>query len=285
VASPGLLSNDTTNNALITSYGFNGTEQTVPGTNTATAQGGAVSVNANGGFTYSPAIGFTGTDAFRYVLTNSGGSSTTQVIILVTPPAPLAANDSHSTPQNTQLNITAPGVFGNDVLEGATLASYGASSGLEEITPGAPTATASGGVIRLDADGSFRYDPASGFTGSDSFRYVIANNGGTAVATVTLQVTATNTVDFVVTSPGFNFQFSGVPGVNPVLTLTRGRTYRFRIQTSSIHPFEILDAPAGSVTNNNISDGILVFAVPADADTYRYHCSLHAFGNSIQTTP
>lgn len=285
VPPPGLLFNDTSNNAGIASYGVNGTEQSILGTNTATAQGGSTNVTANGGFTYTPPNQFTGSDAFRYVLTNSGGSSAAQVSITVTPRAPLAVNDSHATTQGTQLNVAAPGVLGNDVLEGATLAGYGASTGNEQTTPGAPAATAAGGVIRLDANGSFRYDPASGFTGSDSFRYTIANTGGTATATVTLQVTASDAVDFTVTSPGFNFQFSGVSGMNPVLTLTSGRTYRFRIQTSSIHPFEILDAPPGSVTNNNISNGILTFAVPAGPGAYRYHCSLHDFGNSIQTTP
>lgn len=285
VPAPGVLANDTTNNAAIASYGTTGNEQTNLGTNTATAQGGTVNVAATGEFAYTPAASFTGSDAFRYVLTNSGGSSTAQVNVTVTPRAPIAVNDSHSTTQGTQLNISAPGVLGNDTLEGAALSSYGASSGLEQTTAGAPTATAAGGVIRLNADGSFLYDPPGGFTGNDSFKYTIANAGGTGTATVTIQVTASNTIDFIVTSPGFNFQFSGVAGLNPVLTLTRGRTYRFQIQTAAIHPFEILDAPPGTVTNNNISDGILTFAVPAGPDTYRYHCSIHAFGNQIQTTP
>ncbi|MFL6247174.1 MAG: Ig-like domain-containing protein, partial [Thermoanaerobaculia bacterium] len=285
VPAPGILANDTTNNATIASYGTIGNEQTLLGTGTATAQGGNVRVAATGGFAYTPANNFTGADAFRYVLTNSGGSSTAQVSVTVTPPAPTAVDDSQSTAQGTQLDVGEPGVFGNDTLEGATLASYGASTGSEQTTPGAPTATAAGGTIRLNADGSFRYDPAGSFTGNDSFKYVIANAGGTGIATVTLHVTATSDVDFVVTSPGFSYAFTGVSGTNPVLTLTRGRTYRFRIQTSVAHPFEILEAPQGTVTNNNISDGILTFAVPAGPGTYRYHCSIHEFGNVIETTP
>jgi hypothetical protein len=70
-----------------------------------------------------------------------------------------------------------------------------------------------------------------------------------------------------------------------VLTLQRGRTYRFDVRTDSLHPIEILDAPEGSVTNNNISRGILTFTVPAEAENYRYICSLHAFGNVINTVP
>jgi plastocyanin len=285
VPAPGVLANDTPNSAAIASYGVTGPEQTLIGTSTATAQGGSVSVAANGGFTYTPAINFSGSDAFRYVLTNSGGSSNAQVSVTITPPAPVAVNDSRSTTQGTQLNVAAPGVLGNDTLNGAAIASYGASSGSEQTTLGASTATAAGGTIRLEADGSFQYNPSGSFTGNDSFKYTISNAGGTAVATVTVAVQASNAIDFTVTSPGFNFQFTGVSGPNPVLTLTQGRTYRFRINTSAIHPFGIQDAPPGSVTNNNISSGTLIFAVPAGPGTYRYHCTIHEFGNSIQTTP
>lgn len=282
---PGVLANDTLNNAAIASYGVNGPEQTTLGINTPTTQGGSVNLGANGGFAYTPANGFTGFDAFHYVLAGSGGSSTAQVSITVTAPPPVAVNDSHTTQQGTQLNVAAPGVLGNDTLNGATIGGYGASSGVEQTTIGASTPTAAGGTIRLNADGSFRYDPSGSFTGNDTFKYVLINSGSAATATVTINVTAANTIDFVVTSPGFFYQFTGVSGSNPVLTLTRGRTYRFQINTSAIHPFEILDAPGGTVTNNNISNGILTFAVPAGAGTYRYHCSIHPFGNNINTTP
>jgi hypothetical protein len=285
VPAPGVLANDVTNNAAIASYGVNGAEQSTIGGNTNTAQGGSVSLAANGGFAYTPANGFTGNDAFRYVLTNSGGSANAQVSVTVTPPAPVAANDFLSATQGTQLNVTAPGILGNDTLHGALLSGYGAASGAEQSSIGAPTPTSAGGTIRVNADGSFRYDPAGNFSGSDTFKYAVTNATATVTATVTITVSANNSIDFTVTSPGFNYQFSGVSGLNPVLTLTRGRTYRFRITTSAAHPFEILDAPPGSVTNNNIFDGILIFAVPAAGNDYRYHCSIHEFGNSINTTP
>lgn len=285
VPAPGVLINDTTNNAAIASYGVNGSEQTVLGTNTATSQGGSVSLGANGGFTFTPAGNFTGSDAFRYVLTNSGGSASAQVSVTVTPPAPIAVNDSQGTTQGTQLNVSAPGVLENDDLNGAVIASYGATSGSEQTTLGASTATAAGGAIRLNADGSYRYDPSGSFTGTDSFKYAVSNAGGTSIATVTILVQANDAVDFTVTSPGFSYVFTGVGGSNPVLTLTRGRTYRFRITTALAHPFEIIDVPPGSVINNNISNGILIFAVPPGPGTYRYHCSIHEFGNVIETVP
>jgi len=137
----------------------------------------------------------------------------------------------------------------------------------------------------LNGDGSFRYTPQGTFAGTDSFKYVLTNSAGNSTGTVSIAVQAPAGPDFVVTSPGFFYEISGLSGQNPVLTLTRGRTYTFEINTSSIHPFEILNAPPGSVTNNNISNGILTFRVPAAAQNYAYECSIHGFGNIIQTVP
>lgn len=202
------------------------------------------------------------------------------------PPAPVAADDTLAASQDTLLNVAAPGVLVNDTLNGATIASFGASTGTEQATLGAATPTAQGGSVVLNATGAFTYTPRSGFNGADTFRYVLRNTGGSSTATVTINVQAkTTTPDFVVESPGFFYTFSGVSGQNPVITLTRGRTYVFQIDTDASHPFEIRDAPPGSVTNNNISNGILTFAVPAAARNYSYRCSIHIFGNTIQTVP
>ena len=283
---PGVLANDTPHNAPIASYGaVSGAEQSVLGSATATAQNGSIRLNADGGFTYIPAGGFVGSDSFKYTLTNAAGSSTATVNITVLPPPPTALNDTFAATQNTTLNAAAPGVLANDTLIGAAISAYGAATGSEQSAIGASTPTAQNGTIRLNADGSFRYDaPSATFTGSDTFLYILTNAGGSATATVTINVQASGP-DFTVTSPGFFFSFTGVSGQNPVLTLTRGRTYTFRITTSSVHPFQILEAPEGSVTNNNISSGTLTFRVPASAQNYRYHCSIHEFGNTIVTVP
>jgi VCBS repeat-containing protein len=284
VPAPGVRAKDSVKGAAFASYGAKGTEQTTTGNATATTLGGSVSLGADGRVAYNPAGGFTGSDAFKYVLSSASGSSTAQVDLTVVPHAPVAVDDAFNTAQNTPLNQGAPGVLANDSLNTGAIASFGATTGTEQSTLGATTATAHGNV-RLNADGSFTYTPSNGFNGADSFRYTVVNAGGTASALVSITVQASSAPDFIVTSPGFFFQFSGVSGQDPLLTLTRGRTYRFQVNTSSIHPFEILEAPPGSVSNNNISQGILTFTVPNTASTYRYHCSIHDFGNTIETAP
>jgi VCBS repeat-containing protein len=246
---------------------------------------GALTLNPDGGFIYVNDSSSAATDSFTYKATNGTlETSPATAAITISDPPPQAAADAYSGNQNTTLNVPAPGVLANDTLNQATIASYGASSGAEQTTIGSSTPTAAGGTVRLQADGSIEYNPAGGFSGSDGFTYILANASGTSTAIVTITVQASNAIDFTVTSPGFFFQFTGLSGANPLLTLQRGRTYRFRINTAAIHPFEILDAPPGSVTNNNINDGILTFTVPPGEGSYRYNCTLHGFGNDINTT-
>lgn len=89
----------------------------------------------------------------------------------------------------------------------------------------------------------------------------------------------------MITTPGHFYSISTLSGENPELELTRGRTYTFQVNASPAHPFAILDAPPGSVTNDNITRGTLTFTVPLTATSYRYRCTTHLFGNVIHTVP
>jgi hypothetical protein len=71
VASAGVLANDTLNGATISDFDATSDE------------GGAVSLDADGNFTYSPAAGFTGPDTFTYTLSNDAGTSTATVTVAV----------------------------------------------------------------------------------------------------------------------------------------------------------------------------------------------------------
>src|SRR5215468_10461687 len=46
--------------------------------------------------------------------------------------------------------------------------------------------------------------------------------------------TGLSAADFSVASPGYYYVFNGISGQNPTLTLVRGKTYTFTINTSSI---------------------------------------------------
>jgi VCBS repeat-containing protein len=95
--------------------------------------------------------------------------------------APVAANNSYTTNEDTALTVGAPGVLGNDTdFDGSAL------------TAGLVTGPANG-TLTLNANGGFTYTPNANFSGADSVTY--RANDGTAdsnVATVSITVTAVN---------------------------------------------------------------------------------------------
>jgi hypothetical protein len=200
------------------------------------------------------------------------------------PPTPVANDDSFNLTTTNPTPFPAPGILGNDTLNGASIVSYGPDTGEETPFSAGSSTTTKGGSVQVNADGSFSYAPPAGIVGNDSFKYVLRNSAGSATGTVRLILPVPVVTEISVRSPGFFFTFSTVAGQNPVLTLQRGKTYHFEVDTDEIHPFQITGAPDGSVTNNNISAGILTFTVPDTAQNYSYRCSIHGFGNSIITT-
>jgi VCBS repeat-containing protein len=90
---------------------------------------------------------------------------------------PAAVDDAYSVNEDGTLQVTAPGVLGNDFdVDGDPLTAV-----LESGT--------SNGTLTLNADGSFTYTPDPDFNGTDSFTYK-ANDGSSDsnVATVTITV-------------------------------------------------------------------------------------------------
>jgi len=88
--------------------------------------------------------------------------------------------------------------------------------------------------------------------------------------------------DFSVTTSGFSYIISPLSGANPTLTLVRGETYTFAINTGSLHPFQIL-SPGAPTTG--ISSGTITYKVPTNNMNYSYHCTIHGFGGTIITVP
>src|SRR5205823_787294 len=113
--------------------------------------------------------------------TTDSNVATVTIAVSAVNDAPVAANDSYSTNEDTPLTIAAPGVVGNDTdVDSAVL------------TASLVTGPASG-TLRLNGEGSFTYTPNANFNGSDSFTYK-ANDGSadSNVATVTVAVSAVN---------------------------------------------------------------------------------------------
>src|SRR5439155_325434 len=86
---------------------------------------GALILNANGSFSYTPNAKYIGSDSFTYKANDGTADSnvvTVAITITAVNDAPVAAGDSYSTNEDTALTVAAPGVLGNDTdIDSATL--------------------------------------------------------------------------------------------------------------------------------------------------------------------
>jgi VCBS repeat-containing protein len=142
---------------------------------------GAVSVNADGTFSYTPAANYNGTDSFTYRLSDGPlESNLATVNITLTPvnDAPVVADVQATTAEDTAL-VIALGAYATDV---------DSTSLTTQVVTG-PTH----GVLTQNTDGSYTYTPDANYNGADSFTYK-ANDGAldSNIATVSLNVTAVN---------------------------------------------------------------------------------------------
>ena len=152
-------------------------------TSVGTPAHGTASINPNGTVTYTPVAGFNGSDSFTYAISDGQGSSasgTVNVTISSVNELPVAINDSFSTSRNIALTVDAlGGVIAND------------TDGDGDLLMAFVLTEPSHGTLTLNAEGDFTYTPTAGYSGPDSFTYVIDDGSATSnVATVTITVLA-----------------------------------------------------------------------------------------------
>ncbi|WKZ32673.1 MAG: Ig-like domain-containing protein [Thermodesulfobacteriota bacterium] len=166
---------------------------------------GTAILNPDQTVTYTPAPGFTGTDSFTYAA-HDGRSESNAATVTVTVSggeALIANDDAYSTDEDSVLVVEAPGVLGNDTLEGSG--------------PGAELVSGPvNGTVTLEPDGSFRYEPLPDYNGQDSFSYrVVTALSESNIAAVVLTVNPVN--DSPLAADDSAFTFRGMPVVINVL--------------------------------------------------------------------
>jgi VCBS repeat-containing protein len=195
VAAPGLLANDSDPDL---------DSLWVSSASTTSEQGAAVTVNADGSFTYDPseseelrslAGGETTVDTFSYTIDDGhGGSDTATVWVTVTGVnrAPDAVADAYETDEDTLLSVPAPGLLANDTDPDQDTLTVNAIT----------TVSQKGAEVLIYSDGSFEYDPrvsdelqglSAGESTVDTFSYSIHDgHGGNDTATVSVTVHGVN---------------------------------------------------------------------------------------------
>ncbi len=158
---------------------------------------GSVVLDSSGVFTYTPNVNFNGVDTFTYYANdgtaNSPNTATVTITVTGVNDPPTANDDTFGpTDADTVLNVTAPGVLGNDSdpeNDPLAVASF-------------TNPSAQGAAVNVNGDGSFSYDPTGaaallalpqGSVVTDTFTYVITDGVNlSAAATVSVTVTGVN---------------------------------------------------------------------------------------------
>jgi VCBS repeat-containing protein len=144
------------------------------------ADHGAVVLNLDDTFTYTPNPNYFGPDAFSYAVSDGNGGFDTATVFLTVSPvndAPVANDDALAAVEDTPVTYAAAQLLANDLdVEDDTLI-------IASVTSGA------GGTAILNGDGTVSFTPDAGFTGTASFTYT-ASDGSllSNVATVLVAV-------------------------------------------------------------------------------------------------
>ncbi|PLW81579.1 hypothetical protein CWI75_15230 [Kineobactrum sediminis] len=137
---------------------------------------GTVQLNSSGTFTYEPNAGFVGEDVFSYRASNGellSDVATVTLLVVDATVTPAVAVDDEFEGDFSGANLITNDLYANPQDLAA----------IKVTDPGE-------GSLEINPDGSFTYRPFAGFTGNDSFTYLVRDPDGleSNVATVLLTV-------------------------------------------------------------------------------------------------
>jgi hypothetical protein len=171
VPAPGVLGND---------VDMDGDSLIIKSYDDFSANGGSISMNPDGSFTYTPALNYNGTDRFTYEVCDPSGAcvvATVYVAVAAENDPPVAYDDYATTPEDTPIIIN---VLVNDFDMDGNL----------DPTSATVMYDPSRGTLTSNGDGTFTYTPNPDFNGSDIFVYQICDTDGLCdTAKVTIMVT------------------------------------------------------------------------------------------------
>jgi large repetitive protein len=137
------------------------------------ASNGLVVLNSNGTYIYYPNPNFVGTDTFRYRVCDNASTAlcdeTTVTVTVIEPTTPPTNRPPVANPDNPI------GYAGSPIVINVRANDYDPEGGVLGM-PSIVTNPSNGTVI-VNPDGTIRYVPNSGFSGSDSFVYRVCDNG------------------------------------------------------------------------------------------------------------
>jgi hypothetical protein len=180
VAAPGVLANDSDPDG-----------DTLSALLSTSPVGGGLTLQANGGFTYTPAATLANTTrSFTYAARDPGGLSSAPATATITIQAnrpPVAADDTFTVGRRTGLTYTPVvlNVLANDSDPDTAI------DAANKVNPATVTIVAQpnfGGTVTVNANGTISYTPARNYRGSENFTYRVRDTRGLQSNTALVRV-------------------------------------------------------------------------------------------------
>jgi VCBS repeat-containing protein len=238
---------------------------------------GKVVIQTGGTFTYTPYVGFMGSDVFQYQVCDDGNPSAcchglVEITVHCKNDIPIANPDTYTSNEDTQLAVTsANNILKNDTdLKGDPLKAT-------------LVKTTQHGTLVLNPDGTFTYAPVLNFYGNDTFTYIASDGTDNSnEALVTLTVVPVN--DPPIAAPDAATTDEDVAVAIPVLA--NDTDVEDVLKGSMI---VIVTKPAHGTAVVNTSNGNVTFTPSlnyygSDSFTYKLKDSGGAFSNVVTVT-
>ena len=188
IIAPGILENDDVS-FEVTRFEINGTRYRAG--QTANFSEGSITIATEGSFNFIPAIDYSGSvPLITYTVSDGTFTDTANLTITVISPFPPEVKDDYDTVEiNTPLNVPAPGVLSNDTDQDKNPLSVDSFFVNGFSYTAGQTASFPEGSITLNTDGSFFFDPTTGYTGNvPDINYTISDGTSTSSANLFLTV-------------------------------------------------------------------------------------------------
>jgi VCBS repeat-containing protein len=218
---------------------------------------GALTLNANGSFTYTPTLGYTGADSFTYHANDGSLNSN-----IVTASLTVSANNAPNAVNDGPVTVVAgSGYTPIDVLANDTDADGNTLTVTAVSNPPHGSAIITGGGTGVS------YRPDTNFVGSDSFTYTISDGfGGTDTATVSVTVPA-DTFKPVASAPVQTFSAQRIGASTAKVRLTWAGTDL----GSGINRFEVWQSTNGHAWTKILTTvGHQAYATLTFPNAYRF---------------
>ncbi len=231
---------------------------------------------------YTPALGFDGTDTFKYIIKDGEGAESTATVtvtveeeVVDVDDRRLRANpDAISFNQNSSDNVIY--VLADNGSGADDFGSKGAMDGGLTMTSGGLTGKSDrGGIISVDnkttdspEDDVIMYTPKSGFIGEDSFKYKITDSSGdTSITIVTItvvEIAKPTAVDDTVSIT----QNSGLKSIEVLDNDSFG--LNGKADTDYLTLSEVESSLGGSIAVNGSNIDYTPLAISIGTDTFTY---------------